>query len=96
MKRIFALTSALMLTTALVPADAEAARRPTAVVVVHKTPARVWVPTHTTWSVSLGRNVTVVGQWRVPPRANVSWVSGRWAGHGRNKHWVAGHWAPRR
>ena len=95
MKRILLIASALLLTTSLVPDDAEAARRP-AVVVVKPVPAKVWVPSATVWDVRLGRYVHIAGHWKTPPRANVQWVPGHWTGRGHAKRWVPGHWSSRR
>jgi hypothetical protein len=92
MKRTLLIAAALLLTTAIVPSDADAARRP-ARAVVNVTPAKVWVPAHRTWSVSLGRIITVSGNWRSPPRTGMHWVPGHHAGHGKNRRWVPGHWA---
>ena len=95
MKRVLIIASALLLTTAIAPAEAEAAQRPGRVV-VNVAPAQVWVPSHRSWSVSLGRYVTVSGAWRTPPRAGMKWVPGHHVGHGKNRRWVPGHWASRR
>lgn len=95
MKRILLLAAALLLTTAIAPSDAEAARRP-ARPAASAAPAKIWVPAHRTWSVSLGRFITVSGDWRTPPRAGVHWVPGHHTGHGKSRRWVPGHWVPNR
>jgi hypothetical protein len=94
MKRVL-IMSALLLTAAVAPNQAEAARRPPAVTVA-VAPAKVWVPAHQAWSVTLGRFITVSGQWKVPPRGASHWVPGRYVGHGPERRWVPGHWAPSR
>jgi hypothetical protein len=95
MKRIILIAAALLLTTAIAPADAEAARRPVRTV-VNVAPAQVWVPAHRTWSVSLGRIVTVSGNWRTAPHAGMHWVPGHHAGHGKSRRWIPGHWVSNR
>ena len=96
MKRLILIMSALAFTTAVAPAEAEAARRPVPPASVQVAPAKVWVPAHRAWSVQLGRFITVSGQWQAPPRAGMTWIPGHYEGRGHNRRWVSGRWAPAR
>ena len=92
MKRLF--FPMLLIAGLLTMATPEAQASPRSHVAVKSSPAKVWVPAALT--LQHGQLVFVAGHFKVPPRANVRWVAGKWEGHGKSRRWVPGHWQTRR